>query len=295
MISAKIVKDSINIKGNRITTWELEFPRFIMAEFLTHRLFSRNAASSRAIPLKTMISLIWNNPAIPEHWGRNCGGMQAKTELTDSKKTLSKFLWINTGRFCCGVAWILDKISLHKQVANRILEPWNHMKVVMTSTEMDNWFNLRNHPDAQPEIHILAGKMLELYENNTPQLLGYDQWHLPYVDYCDKIWGNRDAISLEDAIKLSSSLCAQVSYRKSDESVEKALKIYDRLVESKPAHLSPFEHQAKPINHADDIQHGETHKDYQGNRWSGNFKGWIQYRQTLNKDLGIKPMTCENE
>lgn len=225
--------------------------------------------------------------------------MQAKAELVGWKKELSKFLWVNTGKFCCGVVWILDKIGLHKQVGNRILEPWSHMKVVMTSTEMDNWFNLRDHPDAQPEIHILATKMHYLYNNNTPQLLKYNEWHLPYVDnytifpddeFCPF---EHNDICLSDAIKLSSSLCAQVSYRKSDESIEKALKIYDRLVESRPAHLSPFEHQATPINHDAATQDGETHKDYNGNRWSGNFKGWIQYRQTLNKNLGLKPMTCE--
>lgn len=300
MIEAKIIKDSIN-NNNRITTWELEYPRYIHSELMTHRLFSRNSASSRAIPLKMMINLIWNNPAKPEHWGKNQSGMQAKEELRGWKKSIAEFLWNTTGKFCCCVVWALDKVGLHKQVANRILEPWAHMKVVMTATEMENWFNLRNHKDAQPEIKILAEKMWLLYNESTPKYLGYDDWHLPYVDGYDihpdedfVPFKNTD-ISLSDAIKLSASLCAQVSYRKSDQSVDKALRIYDRLVESKPAHLSPFEHQATPIKNNNYVNLGETHTDYKGNRWSGNFKGWIQYRQTLYKDLKLEPMTCNTK
>jgi hypothetical protein len=298
MIKVKIIKDSVSEKGNRITTWELEYPRFIHSEFMTHRLFSRNSASSRAIPLKTMINLVWNNPATPEHWGKNMSGMQAKEQLTGWKLDFSKFLWTTSGKFCCGVVWLMDKIGLHKQVANRILEPWSHIKVVMTATEMDNWFNLRNHPDAQPEIQKLASEMWDLYESSTPILLNVGEWHLPYVDGYnildeDGVPFEEKDITLSEAIALSASLCAQVSYRKADQSISKAIKIYERLVESKPAHLSPFEHQATPIPTNSTIVKGETHYDYRCGQWSGNFKGWIQYRQIMYDDLGLKSMTCD--
>ncbi len=273
MISAKIIADSYSNNGQRLTTFELEYPRFIHSEFMTHRVFSRNAASSRAIPLNTMIKLVWSNPAEPVHWGKNQSGMQAKEELKGASLFWTKKIWKWSGRVVCGFAWLLGKTKVHKQIANRILEPWSHIKVVVSATEWDNFFSLRNHPDAQPEIHRLAKLMWTLYSTNTPKLLREGEWHLPYLDGYE-VFPDEDFcpfeenhICLSDAIKLSASLCAQVSYRKADESIEKALLIYDRLVESKPVHASPFEHQATPAKSNIVI--------------SGNFRGWIQFRQSI--------------
>ncbi len=282
-ISAKIIADSYSNNGQRLTTFELEYPRFIHSEFMTHRVFSRNAASSRAIPLNTMIKLVWNNPAEPVHWGKNQSGMQAKEELTGDALYWTKKLWKWSGRVMCGFAWLFGKTNVHKQIANRILEPWSHIKVVVSATEWDNFFSLRNHPDAQPEIHELARQMWDLYSSNKPKLLKEGEWHLPYIetrwmsgfkyDPLEEVWspyyycGSEWIQSLDEAIKLSASLCAQVSYRKADESIKKALLIYDRLVESKPVHASPFEHQATPAKSNIVI--------------SGNFRGWIQFRQSI--------------
>lgn len=274
MISSKIIKDSVAVNGKRIITYELEYPRFIHSEMMTHRVFSRNSASSRAIPISKMISLVWNNPAEPLHWGKNQSGMQAREELSGLKKRLAKTIWHMGGKTACIFAWILSKVGTHKQIANRVLEPWSHIKVIVTSTEWDNFFTLRDHPDAQPEIHILAKDMREKYESNSPRLLSKDQWHLPYIDDCiienneQRFYVANERISLEQAQKISASLCAQVSYRLVDTSLEKAVKIFDRLITSKPLHASPMEHQAKPL---DSI-----------NQNSGNFKGWLQFRQTLN-------------
>jgi thymidylate synthase ThyX len=287
MISAKIIKDSIAPNGKRLTTFELEFPRFIMAEFLTHRMLSRNASSSRAIPVHTMIKTVWNNMATPVSWGRNCSGMQAKEELTGLKLSLTKFLWKLSGKVCCTFAYLMDKAGCHKQIVNRIIEPWSYIKVVASATEWDNFFYLRNHHDAQPEIHELARVMYLEYIHSTPDELKEGEWHLPYVgkeyNIVDNVemWtakydktfhkhltkSGKTLISLADAIKLSASLCAQVSYRRSDESIEKAIKIYDRLITSKPCHASPFEHQATPAKSNIVI--------------SGNFRGWKQHRQDI--------------
>jgi thymidylate synthase ThyX len=287
MISAKIIKDSIAPNGKRLTTFELEYPRFIHSEFNTHRMLSRNAASSRAIPVSTMIKMVWNNPACPVHWGKNQSGMQAKEELTGFKLSLTKFLWKLSGKVCCMFAYLLNEVGCHKQIVNRIIEPWSYIKVVASATEWDNFFYLRNHPDAQPEIHELARVMLVEYNKSIPNILKEGEWHLPYVgkeynivdnvemwtakydrtfrDYLSK--DGTTLISLQDAIKLSASLCAQVSYRKADESIEKAIKIYDRLITSKPCHASPFEHQATPAKSNIVI--------------SGNFRGWKQHRQDI--------------
>jgi len=261
MIKSKIIADSIASNGKRITTFELEYPRFIHSEFMTHRALSRNAASSRAIPAITMIKSVWSNPASPVHWGMNQSGMQAETELNGFNLWAAKKLWDVSGKVACIFAYMLNKVGAHKQIVNRIVEPWSHIKVVATATEWDNFFYLRNHPDAQPEIHQLSLLMHDNYINSKPTRLKKGQWHLPYVTE------RADVLTTEEAIKLSASLCAQVSYRKSDMSLAKALLIYDRLINSKPCHASPFEHQATPSPKKTDR--------------SGNFSGWIQYRQQI--------------
>jgi len=272
MITAKIICDSISPTGKRITTFELEYPRFVHCEFNTHRMLSKNAASSRAIPVATMIGLVWSNPAQPVHWGKNQAGMQAKEELTGFRLWVTKKIWNVSGKVACGFAWILNKVGCHKQIVNRITEPWSHIKVVATATEWDNFFHLRNHADAQPEIHELARLMWDIYSTNVPENMEYGEWHLPYIsDY--NIISDDDCpfdewdITLEEAKKLSASLCAQTSFRKADESVSKAIKIYDRLVVSIPVHASPFEHQATPLEDNEEA--------------SGNFRGWYQYRQAI--------------
>jgi len=298
MILSKILKDSITETGERLTTFELEFPRFILPEFNTHRILSKNVASSRAIPTITMIKMVWDNPACPVRFGKNQSGMQSKEDLVGIKHAISKFLWHASGKVACVFAWGLYKSNCHKQIANRIIEPWSHVKVVTTATEWGNYFNLRNHPDAQPEIQELARIMQWDYDASTPTILKQGEWHLPYIDDYKVVSDDEcvfefNEINLSDAIKLSSSLCAQVSFRKSNESIEKACSIYDRLILSKPAHFSPFEHQATPIIKSEEFdQDGVTHKDCNGNLWSGNLKGWIQNRQLLYKQLCLDYMTC---
>lgn len=314
-ITAKIIAHSITEYGKEIITWELEYPRFIHAEFMTHRLFSRNAASSRAIPVSAMIDQVKNNPAMPIHWGKNQAGMQAKEELSEALIISAKFLWKRSAKFVAKIVEGLQKIGLHKQASNRLLEPYQMMKTVMTTTEDDNWFWLRNHTDAQPEIHALASVMLEEKRNSHPVILRQGDWHVPY--YGDGYWrdsgyvngqmealfNKRDRFStLKNALAISSSCCAQVSYRKLDDSLDKAGEVYARLIESEPVHASPFEHQATPmaesgefwdesgdygVNCASDPntwQEGITHVDRNGNFWSGNFKGWIQHRQLIKNN-----------
>lgn len=266
MITAKVIADSMGYHGKRITTFELEYPRFIHAEFMTHRMVSKNAASSRAIPVTTMIQQVIDNPAMPVYWGKNQAGMAAKEELSELDTQIAQDIWLGArDRVLVDVRRLVD-IGLHKQIANRILEPWSHIKVVATATEWDNFFHLRRHPDAQPEIHALADAMWDAREASVPDLLTVDEYHLPYVTPDDLVH-----YSIEDCVKLSASLCAQVSYRKADESIDKAKAIYDRLVKSTPVHASPFEHQAQPSMFASER--------------SGNFIGWIQFRQSLPNNV----------
>lgn len=310
-ITAKIIADSISrdVK-QRITTFELEYPRFIHAELMTHRLFSRNAASSRAIPVNRCIELIRDNPAMPSHWGKNQPGMSAKEECDAPVKTYSlkdsgygenrqskEDAWISCRNHAIHFAQGFSEAGYHKQIVNRILEPYSHIKVVVTATSFDNFFNLRCHPDAQPEIKILADEMWKCYNTTAMAVLSEGDWHVPY--YGGGFWCTGDNTPLEDAIAISASCCAQVSYRRLDDSIEKARMIYSRLIESKPAHASPMEHQATPItkssawytgltnnwSHVDGVTGVRFDKSLGGMPKcipvSGNFSYWIQNRQLL--------------
>lgn len=289
-VVAKVVAKSFNPLLNKtIVTFELEYPRYIHSEFMTHRQFSRNAASSRAIPVATIISQVWNNPAMPVHWGKNQPGMQAKTSLEGVALSLATLAWKGAAKAAAGFAWAMNKVKLHKQVANRVLEPFQIMKTVMTTTEVNNFYWLRDHEDADPTIWELARCMRQADAEAQALTLEVGDWHTPY--YGGGFWDESCPDSLEDALAISSSCCAQVSFRKLDDSLDKARKIYARLVESEPVHASPFEHAATPISPdaaskpPSKWPKGVTHKDRSGRLWSGNLCGYIQYRQLIPNNV----------
>ena len=318
MINAQVIADSISTHtGQRITTYELEYPRFIHAELMTHRIFSRNSASSRAIPINKMIELIEQSPAMPIHWGKNQSGMQAKVELSQVAIDYCKSVWQSAMRNAISHVKNMADYGLHKQVANRILEPYQMIKVIVTATDYANWFNLRLHPDAQPEIHELAKVMYEALALSEPMELSHGEWHLPYIerereeqggikyfvynqdeDPTSEAYGHQYYVplTLEQAQKISCSCCAQVSYRKSDTSIAKSEAIYDKLVNSSPVHASAFEHCATPIGYLPDqislFPKGVTHLTWNKNTpiipCSGNFTNWIQYRHLIEGN------TCYN-
>jgi hypothetical protein len=299
LITARILADSVSPDGVRMTTFEIEYPRFILAELNTHRMLSKNSASSRAIPVKTMHEHMRQTPAQPVHWGKNQPGMQANVELADNDLADAKFMWQRAQQDAMHWAQQMsERVGLHKQVANRITEPWMIMKTVISGTEWANFWWLRAHADAQPEIHELAVKMWDELKSSVPLLLQPGEWHLPYVKshrlssgeliYLD---ATDTPITTEQAKIISASCCAQVSYRKNDDSYEKAHKIFKQLIESQPCHASPVEHQATPMEPwayetaRDDPQHlrehGYTHMTMDGELWSGNLRGWIQHRKLI--------------
>lgn len=271
-ITAKVIEDSIAEHGVRLTTLQLCYPRFIHAEFMTHRVFSRNASSSRAIPVAKMIEQVRTNPAMPIHWGKNQPGMQANEELTGQALETMMRAWQQAAREAAATAEFMDKHGLHKQVANRILEPFQYMHVIVTASEWENFFDLRAHPDAQPEIHALALVMREAMKASTPKMLRDGEWHLPYVKLLERTrhFGDTDLL-----LKVSAARCARVSYLTHDgqePSIEKDVALYERLVGGVPLHASPIEHQATPFPDAD--------------MWSGNFRGWLQNRKIVESSIG---------
>lgn len=294
MIEVKIIKDSYNIEmRSRLTTFELVYPRFIHGELMTHRMFSRNAASSRAIPIDKVIELLKTNPAMPVHWGKNQAGMQANVEIDNIEG--AKLLWLAARDSAINHAIVMRDMGLHKQIVNRVLEPYQLMKTIVTATEFNNWFWLRAHADAQPEIRELAEKMLLAYDESEPMALYEGEWHVPYVNavrnrcpikslvYLDE---NDNEITAEEARMISASCCAQVSYRKNDGSLEKAEMVFDRLINSVPVHASPVEHIATPIVDSEKFEiKGITHLDKNGQLWSGNLRGWVQFRQLIANNV----------
>lgn len=291
-ITAKIILDSINQNGVRIVTMELEYPRFIHSELMTHRMLSKNCASSRAIPFKKMMEKILTEPAMPVFWGANQAGMSASNELEGLKLEAAKESWIEAMKRAIEASVILDSIGLHKQILNRVAEPWQRMKTVITGTEWANLLWLRDHDAAQPEFRELARCIATELEKSVPNLLLPGQWHLPYVEIAyDDITGEigyfdseRRQIDLETAQKLSASCCAQVSYRKNDESIEKAIDIFDKLVGMDRKHASPFEHLATPMKKHlpfETWEDGITHVDRNAQKWSGNFRDFVQFRKLI--------------
>lgn len=305
-IVARVVAKSCSKQNpdSVICTFELEYPRFIHSEIMTHRLFSRNAMSSRAVPISKMIEQVRNNPAKPIHWGANQAGMQAKDEQTNLVLDFygNKFpvddWWCLSAEDAAEAAEAMSEAGYHKQIVNRLLEPFQMMKTVLTATEFDNFFWLRCHSDAQPEIKELADCMYKAYQEADEEVLKVGEWHTPYVEHFRPSDGDAQleyhvdnlGVTLEDALKVSSSCCAQVSYRVLDNSLDKALDIYSRLVDSVPVHASPFEHQASPMSQTEpkdqfNGDQGTTHVDSNGFAWSGNLKGWVQYRQLIKNNV----------
>lgn len=297
MISAKIICDSLSHAGVRLTTMELTYHRFIHSEFMTHRMFSRNASSSRAIPIVKMIKQVQENPAMPIYWGKNQPGMQAREECSNSITINEEYqsytynresCWKEARSVMCEYAGGFMGAGYHKQIVNRLLEPFQGIKVIVTATEWDNFFKLRLHPDAQPEMRVLAEHMQKAMLDSKPVLLQPGEWHLPYAE-CKEILDNTDNAYdvIGRAIKCSVARCARVSYLNHDNStpdVEKDIKLADMLLEA--GHLSPLEHQGTPMDFSHvqewyDLK-GVTHQDVNAWHWSGNFRSWIQHRQLIS-------------
>lgn len=264
-IEAKIIADSIGPNDVRITSFVLTYPRFIHSEFMTHRMFSRNAASSRAIPVQKMIQNIIDNPAGPVFWGMNQKGMQASEEASDDTKRLANAVWIKASKKAIVSVKKLVKLGIHKQIANRLLEPFAHMTTLLTATDCGNFFNLRAHPDAQPEFQELAYQILELYQANQPVYKKAGEWHLPFADkYVN------ENLSTEQLVKIVTARAARVSYVNFDGDIDhdSDYNLHDRLAAS--GHWSPFEHAAKALM-SKTVSYG-------------NFKGWLQYRKMFDNE-----------
>lgn len=277
MINAQILLDSLNPVGDRLTTWILTYPRFILAELNTHRALSRNTSSSRAIPVSKLIEQVKTNPAVPSFWGKNQPGMQADVELTGAELIEAKRLWLEGRDNAVRIVEQLNSLGLHKQNSNRLLEPWLYVTSLVTFTDGENFFGLRADKDAQPEFRDLAYLMLRLYQDSVPTRLKDGEWHIPFGDKIDFVrlatllseknggWAPSPEQINGSKLKIATARCARVSYLNFDGKDDYAtdIKLTDeRLAPS--GHWSAFEHCAEALSESTRC---------------GNFVGWKQYRK----------------
>ncbi len=283
MYDAKIIADSLAPSGGRLTTFEISIPKWVQAELNTHRMLARNSASSRAIPVPKMIARILKDPVIPVWWGKNQAGMQADEELDQEGKEASERIWRMAGSTALKVVEGLVDIGLHKQVANRLIEPWMFTTVIVSATQWKNFFNLRCHPAAQPELRRVAVIMRTLYEVNVPTYLLEGQWHLPYVTPEEGIRLLSEGFNEEEIRKISVGRCARVSYLTHDgERLPQAdIDLYEKLLAG--GHMSPTEHVARALSR----ETWEKMARRDAENWInfglpvGNFWGFEQLRKTI--------------
>lgn len=295
---AKVLADSRSPAGYRLTTLEVTFPRFILPEFNTHRVFSRNSASSRAIPIAKQLRRVIEDPYVPIEFGSNQPGMQAGPPLAGEAKLTAEAEWLRARddavRHVLGLvtqpdaaprsedllAWV-ERIedsrrshsrpegwlNVHKQIANRLLEPFMWHTVIVSATEWDNFWNLRCHPDAQPEIRRVATAMRAAIDASVPAELDLNEWHLPLIRPGDR----EEVLGDLDLVKVSAGRCARVSYltHAGKRDLDADIALHDRLLES--GHMSPMEHPAQPLGPG----------DLKKSEWSGNFRGWRSYRKLI--------------
>jgi thymidylate synthase ThyX len=289
---AKIILDSLAPNGSRLTTFEVTYPRCIHSEIMTHRMFSRNSASSRAIPVEKMIEKVLSDPFIPIYWGKNQKGMQASEELSERDQVLAEIYWEVARDHAVQGAYDLLAHGVHKQITNRLLEPFLWHTAIISATDYGNFFSQRCHPDAQPEIRRIAEMMQALYNEQEPKAVEHLFWHCPYITEQD----TADILAMAhgqplDALaitrQVSIARCARVSYLAQDgvRCLDKDRALYLKLAQGK--HLSPFEHVAMASFKSDD-------------GYSNNFRGWFQFRSAFDGDLQAEcgplkeALSCQN-
>lgn len=322
---AKVVADSVSPAGQRLVTVEATLPRMVLAELNTHRTFSRNSASSRAIPVAKQLSKVFGDPFVPEKFGKNQPGMQSSVWLEGEEHEQAVESWLRARDRAATSAFELllsdslagkifgylpgqefidahqiladlpsdfeledefleadlpatrfnyatwrfeqaqkvadpEVLGIHKQLCNRVLEPFMWHTVIITATEWDNFFALRAHKDAQAEIRKPAELIRQVMAASTPVQLGLGEWHTPYIQ-------PQENFDLETRIKVSCGRCARVSYLTHDgiRDPDKDVGLYNGLVAS--GHMSPTEHAARPLE--------------KGDAAKGNFVGWHQHRADL--------------
>jgi hypothetical protein len=298
-MQAQVILASTTALSPPIYTVRGRMPRCIWPEALTHRKFGRNARSSRAVPIQTMLGEIDRHPFVPWHWGMNQKGMQADEECNaevrfDEQHPAGERIWLtrenawlNASEEAVRSAESFMNAGYHKQVVNRLLEPFMWIDVIITSTDWANFEWLRNHSDAEPHLQDWAKLCMDAIRSCEVTELSTDQWHLPYItgedteaaymEFGETLEGEQ--LGWEWLRKISAARCARISYKPfdGDPSYDRELQRYAGLVSSDHIHASPMEHQAMPDT---GFKRGTTQK-FDNPELHGNLDGWVQYRKLI--------------
>lgn len=307
-MQVEVILASIGPDNAPIYTIRMRYPRPIHGEIMTHRVFGRNARSSRAVPVLTMLNEVRRIPYVPWHWGQNQKGMQADEECDelvavpnqgDGWSNMDRVsAWLNARDFAADTAQGFMEAGYHKQNPNRLLEPFSWIDTLITATQWDNFLWLRDHHMAEPHLQDLARLVKHAMMSAPMNALELDEWHLPYIT--DDDWVAADSFphgmtTDEFLLNISAARCARISYKPfdGDSSYEKELARYNMLVTMDRVHASPLEHQAKP-----DIQHirltstlidgrviGEQEKVWDQPELHGNLTGYIQARKLVPNEV----------
>lgn len=262
----KIIADTI-FNRNRVTTFEITLPHIIVPELLTHRMFSRNAASFRAIPTSKFLK---NVQFTPRKFPKNRPGMSSEEWLEGAREIAANCIWA-FGKVSAKVCtYALSKLGVHKQIANRPVGPYSYTTYVVTSNEFgfNNFFDQRCDKNAQPEMYDLALYMRSKWHTSSPQ---ESPLHIPYtpysepkfVDFCET---KKDQLVLDLSKKIATARLARISYLNHGSEVidyEKDLKLFESLVEKR--HMSPFDHIL----------------EYDKNWTKGIYPNWLSYRDEV--------------
>ena len=269
--TANVLADSISPDNIRLTTLRVTFPRFILAEFNTHRVFSRNAGSSRAISVARRLASVTANPVMPIEWGLEQKGMSASVELDVDAQIAAADVWCAASLSACAAASQLAELGVHKQVVNRLLEPFSWVTVVVSSTLWENFFALRCHAAAQPEMQVLAAKMRTAIEDSVPVQRAYCEYHLPSILDSERTGG----MSMEDLLLTAAGRLARVSYEVADNTarISEDQTLAKRLMAS--GHWSPFEHLACAVPDT-------RHQEQPSSDCRNYVHGWAQYRAQVD-------------
>lgn len=287
-----------------IYTIRMRYPRPIHGEIMTHRVFGRNARSSRAVPVRTMLNEVRRIPYVPWHWGKNQKGMQASEEcnepvmVTDIRysdeygldwyetNVAREEAWLKARDTCAEIAEAYMDAGYHKQNPNRLLEPFSWIDTLITATQWDNFLWLRQHHAAEPHLQDLANLVAHAIEHADIQHLEFGDWHLPYITDDDYQWAAERFLGEEEngwswLCKISAARCARISYKPFDgnASYERELDRYNLLITDERVHASPLEHQASPDNF--NAANGEWDHPH----FHGNLTGWIQARKLVPNEV----------
>jgi hypothetical protein len=268
---AKILVDSVTEDGCRLTTFQVTFPRIVLAEFNTHRMLSRNSASSRAIPVEKRIAAVEADPFVPDVFGLNRPGMQATEAVGDAASLMARDTWVHAMRDAVERARTLATLGVHKQLANRLLEPFLWHTVIVSATDWSNALALRCHPDAQPECRRPFEMIRDLLASSTPNEEEEGEWHIPMCGDFDQLVAEN--FTLDEILRIAVGRCARVSYLTHDgrRDPREDLALANRIEAS--GHMSPFEHVAQAMSGC-----------LRCSARIGNFVGWSQYRKHIRNE-----------